>query len=286
MTGVQTCALPISRRSEIINKVALTRGPKPGPKIDCLRCLQKSLELCECLKNISMEMPVLVKSLQPSEPLSVSVTRKISRPVVGRFHSENSPKPGGLSRHEGTADPWDCPRFCDFETEMREKKKLITIDEVAPNFTVVNESPTTTIVVQLEQMCRLKSHRQLPTAIRLGTEQRFQVVFGKVSSWTSEPPERIGLSLVRGDQIINILPLSCPNHLDMVEGDKLRVRICPPVPNPRSAPLKASSGDGIYWVRSFRNSQVPEKAPRRHLSHLTLPANPRAKIATSSLSES
>ncbi|KAH9469865.1 hypothetical protein Pst134EA_007141 [Puccinia striiformis f. sp. tritici] len=272
-----------SRRSEIINNVI----PVPTLKLDCPKCTQNSAESCECTKTGSAQI------LDPVQPLETP-TERISRPTLGRFHSENSPinlsfplsDSRCLKLDEDSAEPWDCPRFCDFDAEISRKDKLRSIkeeDQDPIGIIETNKLATKTIMVQLEQASRVKNHRPLPTAMILGTEQRFQVVFGKVSSWTSEPPERIALTLIRGPQAINISPLSCPSHLGMVVGDKIRIRICPPLSRPPVLPRKAFSSDGIYWVRSFRSgNEATEQSTRRHLSHLSLPANPRPqKIATS-----
>ncbi|POV98716.1 hypothetical protein PSHT_13898 [Puccinia striiformis] len=314
-----------SRRSELVNKVALTRGPPPT-KLDCLRCTQNSAEACRCLKpenvatSTAKALPTPNKTssrsassrrseiinnswtvlnalktrrnpanaprleaqiLDPVQPLETP-TERISRPTLGRFHSENSPNSRCLKLDEDSAEPWDCPRFCDFDAEISRKDKLRSIkeeDQDPIGIIETNKLATKTIMVQLEQASRVKNHRPLPTAMILGTEQRFQVV----SSWTSEPPERIALTLIRGPQAINISPLSCPSHLGMVVGDKIRIRICPPLSRPPVLPRKAFSSDGIYWVRSFRSgNEATEQSTRRHLSHLSLPANPRPqKIATS-----
>ncbi|EFP79979.2 hypothetical protein PGT21_030077 [Puccinia graminis f. sp. tritici] len=268
--------LATNRQSQISNKVAFTRGPKPVPKIRCPKCFRKSVQPCDCLEVKTAESPVLA---EPVKALVNDKSSTIGRPPLGRFYSENAPKPACLRYYDDHGEPWDCPRFCDFVAEVDQKQELPNSQEEDPEATAPN-----TIIVQLEQAGRGKTHRPLPPAMLLGVDQRFQVVFGKISSWTSEPPERIGLTLIRDSKPINISPLSCPSHLEMVKGDKLRVRICPPVTYPQTFPRKALSSDGINWVRSFRDPEPSERLPRRNLSHLSLPANPRPQKGNNSLS--
>ncbi|KAH9460071.1 hypothetical protein Pst134EB_008276 [Puccinia striiformis f. sp. tritici] len=247
-----------SRRSEIINNVI----PVPTLKLDCPKCTQNSAESCECTKTGSAQI------LDPVQPLETP-TERISRPTLGRFHSENSPinlsfplsDSRCLKLDEDSAEPWDCPRFCDFDAEISRKDKLRSIkeeDQDPIGIIETNKLATKTIMVQLEQASRVKNHRPLPTAMILGTEQRFQVVFGKVSSWTSEPPERIALTLIRGPQAINISPLSCPSHLGMVVGDKIRIRICPPLSRPPVLPEKHSAVMGFTGSEASDQGMKPQ----------------------------
>ncbi|KAI9616276.1 hypothetical protein KEM48_005252 [Puccinia striiformis f. sp. tritici PST-130] len=138
-----------SRRSEIINNVI----PVPTLKLDCPKCTQNSAESCECTKTGSAQI------LDPVQPLETP-TERISRPTLGRFHSENSPNSRCLKLDEDSAEPWDCPRFCDFDAEISRKDKLRSIkeeDQDPIGIIETNKLATKTIMVQLEQASRVKT---------------------------------------------------------------------------------------------------------------------------------
>ncbi|PLW40794.1 hypothetical protein PCANC_13541 [Puccinia coronata f. sp. avenae] len=130
-------------------------------------------------------------------------------------------------------EPWEYPRFCDFEAELdrhqvtTEKLTVEQLKQHSSEFSLhtknKNHQGKKTIIVKLEQIPKGKNDWELPTAMILGMEQCFQVVFGKISSWTLEPPELIGLSLIRGVKAIKILPLRCPRDFEMETGDRIRI---------------------------------------------------------------
>ncbi|KNZ56511.1 hypothetical protein VP01_2389g3 [Puccinia sorghi] len=169
--------------------------------------------------------------------------------------------------------PWKCPRFCDFEAESERKKRK----EVAEGSMESGEVEGT-IVVKLEQMTRFRNHWELPTAMIIGMEQCFQVVLGSIASWTSEPPELVGLALIRGTKAVKILPHHCPRDFAMASGDRIRIRICPPFRNP----LRRSISDNSFCCP--RTSFPLSQPSRPRLSHLPLPANPRPQRSLSSKS--
>lgn len=126
----------------------------------------------------------------------------------------------------------------DFELEHPEQTS-------GSNFLKDLTDPMTT--VQMELPSEKGSTETLE--VKLPRSQGFQVLFGDLSHKLSVPTEHLQLWLHRGRKLKRISPMKSVEELEILDGDKIRVRIrvisTPKIPSPRS------SESPITWNEVF-----------------------------------
>lgn len=244
------------------------------------------------IEDISISADRLIVKAKPRESLDrigfsdtseESSGEKVVRPARPGFYrcpTLTSPKSGCLGIAGGSLGRPDYRKIDG--TNQSRCQKNIENDPAAQSNSVANaeiedeDDLPEAIVVQLEYINRVKNAPALPASMSISMEERFQVTFGKLASLIMEPPERIGLCLIRGSKVVNISPLSFPRLLRMKSNDRIRVRICAPTPTSLSPPQTADQHNGINWRRSFQVARAHDSAPAYTLKKdASLPSNPR-----------
>lgn len=93
-----------------------------------------------------------------------------------------------------------------------------------------------------------------------------QVLFGNVADWMACPTEQVQLWLLRDGGLTRISPLSSPDDVGLIDGDRIRVRVRVRLTRPSPSPTPAQFP--ISWNDSFNKPRSPfPKGP-------TLPKSP------------